>query len=488
MGNGYSGTSMEIDEFLWDHQDAVVVWSAGNSGGTFGQGSLGAQAESKNTITVGASDSMNQPRKDEAEFLVDYKAREADMVSTMSNWCNIKDVSGFSYNPHACQFWNSTILPMFRPNETYNDASSPCCSKQGYCASSKCGCRFSNRWGRTGDSCCKSCVTSSVESGVDESPFYVSSYSSQGPTWDGRIKPDVVAPGTWIISACASSRRCDDLETKDKLWEHLIVKSGTSMATPHVAGNAAIVRQYFMEGYHPSGIRNPDDAFVPSGALIKAMLIQSGIPLRYFYNTKQGKWQLFASTRLQPHTIQGFGLVQLDSILKVNGLEDTASLTQQPQRVWLTRENHKIRTGRIQEYVIAVVNDSVYGIQPLKITLVWYDYPGDPATKKILVNDLDLEVRRVYFTKVYYGNDVEDTGQPDRLNNVEQVVIPQPQQGTWVIRVVGADVPMGPQQYALVITGSFEMISGSESVVFSAGNHRVTAFAVMLCMFLLLVT
>ena len=58
---------------------------------------------------------------------------------------------------------------------------------------------------------------------------------------------------------------------------------GTSMAAPAVAGAAIIVRQYFMEGFYPDGVRNDEEAgggggggFVPMGALLKAVLINSG--------------------------------------------------------------------------------------------------------------------------------------------------------------------------------------------------------------------
>lgn len=66
-------------------------------------------------------------------------------------------------------------------------------------------------------------------------------HAKVGPTPDGRIKPELVAPGDNITSAASdgvdSSRQC----TTD-------VQSGTSMAAPLVAAGAALVRQYFMQG------------------------------------------------------------------------------------------------------------------------------------------------------------------------------------------------------------------------------------------------
>ncbi len=59
----------------------------------------------------------------------------------------------------------------------------------------------------------------------------------------------------------------------------LQVMAGSSMAAPVVAASAVLVRQYFMSGYYPSGAPNPSDARTPSGALMKAVIINSGTQL-----------------------------------------------------------------------------------------------------------------------------------------------------------------------------------------------------------------
>jgi subtilisin family serine protease len=72
-----------------------------------------------------------------------------------------------------------------------------------------------------------------------ESPYVygVSYFSSKGPTGDGRMKPDIVAPGEKIIS-CAAGKKLEKLASFDaKPGDPVYVEdSGTSMAAPHVSG------------------------------------------------------------------------------------------------------------------------------------------------------------------------------------------------------------------------------------------------------------
>lgn len=57
------------------------------------------------------------------------------------------------------------------------------------------------------------------------------------------------------------------------------------MATPVAAASATLLRQYFMEGFYPTGLRTSADAFTPTGALVKAMLINSAVPMRWYKNS-----------------------------------------------------------------------------------------------------------------------------------------------------------------------------------------------------------
>ena len=52
------------------------------------------------------------------------------------------------------------------------------------------------------------------------------------------------------------------------------------MACPAVTGCAALVRQYYEEGFYPTGSASPADALVPTGALVKATLLNGTIDMR----------------------------------------------------------------------------------------------------------------------------------------------------------------------------------------------------------------
>ena len=106
-----------------------------------------------------------------------------------------------------------------------------------------------------------------------------------GPTSDGRIKPDVVAPGYYIYSARNAPDQAESCELE--ISKLLLAHAGTSMSAPVMASNLgsvqanimcrshdsmiALVRQYFVEGFYPTGSKQIRSAFLPSAALLKAV-------------------------------------------------------------------------------------------------------------------------------------------------------------------------------------------------------------------------
>jgi hypothetical protein len=247
-----------------------------------------------------------------------------------------------------------------------------------------------------------------------------------GPTIDGRRKPDICAPGCGINSAQLNTG-C------------LCMTPGcaTSWATPVMAGAAALVRQYYVEGFYPDGVRNLGKPHYPSAALIKATLFNSTVPME---NIKQ-----------YPNGRTGWGLIKLDNTVFLSGA---------PRRLFMTdvRNQTGLSTGQSHSFSIMVTSDR----EPLKITVVWTDPPAELSTGKALVNDLDLVVASPDKKETYRGNTnfVDGFSQPyskpapANPNNVEMVIVSKPTPGAWEITVQGKAVNVGLQGYALVATGA----------------------------------
>ncbi|MCX8173466.1 MAG: fibronectin type III domain-containing protein [Thermoplasmata archaeon] len=262
----------------------------------------------------------------------------------------------------------------------------------------------------------------------------MASFSSRGTTTDGRLKPTISAVGSSLYSADSDG----NLNTNNSGY---ISMAGTSMATPCAAGNAALVRQYFMEGWYPTGAKNPANAFTPSAALLKAVLMVGGVELTGAYSdmNNEGKF---------PNNSQGWGRINLDNSLYFAG--DTLGLQ-------IVDETAGISTGEYKEYQYSISSNA----QPFKVILTWTDYPGTVGASKAIVNNLDLKVTApdgsVYLGNVFSGKNPGHSvtgGSPDTINVEEGVILPTPVTGTYTIRVTATNVPNGPQPFALALIGA----------------------------------
>ena len=92
----------------------------------------------------------------------------------------------------------------------------------------------------------------------------ISSFTLVGPTRDGRIKPDVVGPA-YVTAGDAKVITGNECGTTQQ--------PGTSWSSPTIAGAAALVRQYYTDGFYPTGVATPSNRFTPSAALMKATII-----------------------------------------------------------------------------------------------------------------------------------------------------------------------------------------------------------------------
>lgn len=173
---------MEIDQFMWDHKDFLILFAAGNDGHILGYSSLGSQAEAKNSISVGASMNDILAFRYMAENIIDYNARAKSAADTMLDAFGCLDSNCIERTPQATQ------LCSFFSNFTEAE----CCSSTYICGiGSGCGCKFQG----LGIYCCKQCYTQFMNSPSSEETYNkenLAYFSSRGPTIDGRIKPDVV--------------------------------------------------------------------------------------------------------------------------------------------------------------------------------------------------------------------------------------------------------------------------------------------------------
>lgn len=285
----YTAGSEDVDQYMWDHKDYLIVFSAGSNGmdmdgdGIVDQFRIESPATAKNCLTVGASEGY---QRSGAGF--DF------------NWGD---------NTAMWQYW-------FKENPIASDH-------------------------------------------VSDNYDGMAAISARGPTLDGRTKPDLVAPGSNILSTRSSKTAAD--AGWGAFNAYYMWNGGTSTSAPLTAGAAAVMRQYLMEN---EGIATP------SAALIKAALLNSAEDI--------SPGQYVGEIPQAPSSVAGWGRLNLG-----NAIHPSA-----PLNILYYDESDGLATGESKEYVIYVSDAS----ESLKLNLVWTDYPGTPANQGGLVNDLDLQV------------------------------------------------------------------------------------------------
>ena len=260
---------------------------------------------------------------------------------------------------------------------------------------------------------------------TSDNPDGMAAFSSRGPCADGRIKPDVCAPGVNIISTWSQLAGAAFEDVYDPWYLYM---SGTSMATPLTAGAATVVRQYYVRDR---------GAGAPTGSLIKATLIHGARDLA----PGQYGAGLFQEIQPRPDRSQGWGRPSIGATLHPERPYPGATLIFHDYG--LIKE-----TGASDVHPIVVTSTAV----PLSVTLVWTDAPAAPFVYTSLVNDLDLVMVDPNGQR-YYGN-FGTTARNDRLNNVEHIEIPAPIVGTYFVQVVGFNLAETPQPYSLVATAA----------------------------------
>ncbi|MEM9930328.1 MAG: S8 family serine peptidase, partial [Bacteroidota bacterium] len=245
-------------------------------------------------------------------------------------------------------------------------------------------------------------------------------FSSFGPTDDGRVKPDIAAQGDWLLS---SGKDADD---------DYVFKGGTSMAAPSVSGGAALLYEHW------------DNVIggTPSAVTMKGLLLHTADE---------------AGNAIGPDYRFGWGMMNVADAATLISVDDYEGCSHYIEG--------SIGDGGKQDYTITSSGDS-----PLKVTLVWHDPAADntnddntlnPNTS-YLVNDLDMQLRHTSTNTVFFpfqldpnnpGN-AATTGVNSR-DNVEQIVIVQPEAGPYTISISApATIEDGPQGFTLWIMGN----------------------------------
>lgn len=298
-----------------------------------------------------------------------------------------------------------------------------------------------------------------------DDPNDVAEFSCPGPARNERRKPDVVAPGTFILSTRSSVSTDDrgpdgfsESGDEDGVFTHeeavglglpgapilgtgsedtpdlpagagplaaenYYFSNGTSMSAPITAGACALVRQYLVE----------QRGHTPSAALIKAIVINGAVDMGMgVFDNGQGWGRIDLTNALFPPET---GRIQFDDTL-----------------------DRAVATGQSREYDVFVSSPA----QPLCVTLVWRDPAGST-----IQNRLHLRVVHVDTGDTYTSDDIANI-----RNNVQKVVVDPPAVGHYRIEVEGVNVSVGVpelggvrQDYALVVANAMNFSCQPSDVV-----------------------
>jgi hypothetical protein len=256
--------------------------------------------------------------------------------------------------------------------------------------------------------------------GATDRTGVVTSFSSRGPVKDGRTKPELMADGFFTIST---------VPTPDDGYGF---QQGTSMSAPAVTGGLALLYEKY---------RLQNSGANPKNGLMKALICNGGTDLG-----NNG-----------PDYTYGFGWMNL--LRSVDMLSNN--------RYYISTINNGVNNPHS---ISVPVNTA-----QLKVTLYWNDPAAAVFASQALVNDLDLELTTPGPSTVLpYKLDTipanvnnNATQAPDHINNIEQIVINNPANGTFTANIKGTSVASGPQEYFVV----YDIIPIETKIVYPIGNE-----------------
>ena len=273
----------------------------------------------------------------------------------------------------------------------------------------------STPWRAPPPACAKNHIAiGSIDADTDGSSWF----SSWGPADDGRIKPDLAAPGCQAggdggVTSCLPDGGYG-------------VACGTSMASPTATGVAALILEAWRDAYGGH----------PGNAGMKAILASSARDLG----------------PIGPDFTYGFGAI--DAVAAVE-LVQTGGVA-----------HMAVVDGDVLERTISIDP----GTDRLVLTLAWDDAPGVPLAANALINDVDLALYApdgaVWLPLVPDPDAPQAGAEPgvDTTNNIEQVVVTDPEPGLWTAVISGAVVAAGPQEVAAACTSPIATCSSAGRV------------------------
>lgn len=275
----------------------------------------------------------------------------------------------------------------------------------------------------------------------------ITNFTSWGPCDDGRLKPTVTAPGCETGRVNGESGIYSSTGSSDTAYSSGFC--GTSMASPAVAGVATL----FIEDWRSLGYGGPLDRPLP--ALVKAMMMQS------------------ARDRGQDGPDYVFGYGSVDAHALIDLLRGGSALGSDVVAFGEDSVDH----AQVDSFQI----DVPAGATELKASLAWDDAASVAFTVPNLVNDLDLELEAPdttvhrSWTLDHLNPAVDATTGVNTIDNQEQVIVEDPAEGTWTVRVTGTSVPTGPQTYGLAYSAVTEPEGACTELISNGGFETNTA-------------